>query len=274
MKITIRCLLCCAFVLGSSAAAADRSDDQAKACASASGNLAVSACTGVIKSRRWSAASHAIAFNNRGVAYFGLAQYQRAIRDYDRAIALNSNYAEAFNNRGNAYNSLDQYARAIADLDRAIALKPGYAHAYYNRGDAYVSLRLFARAAADYDAAIAHQVDYAKAYGGRCWARAALGQQLLAALTDCAKYLTRRPNDADTLDSRGLVRFRMGDFVGAIVDTSAALSMKPKLASSLYVRGLAKLRIGDVAGGTSDVAMAQRTDPKIARTYAGYGVTP
>ena len=57
--------------------------------------------------------SHEIAFQktangylNRGSAYAGLRQYQRAIQDYDRAIQLNPNYAKAYYNRGLAYKEL------------------------------------------------------------------------------------------------------------------------------------------------------------------------
>ena len=45
----------------------------------------------------------AIAYNNRGNAYTGKGEYDRAIQDYDQSIKLSPNHARAFNNRGVAY---------------------------------------------------------------------------------------------------------------------------------------------------------------------------
>ena len=53
------------------------------------------------------------------------------------AIELDSQYAIAYYNRGIAYYSLGQYELAIADYDEAIRLDPQYAEAYCNRGTAY-----------------------------------------------------------------------------------------------------------------------------------------
>ncbi|BAS68351.1 tetratricopeptide repeat protein [Bathymodiolus septemdierum thioautotrophic gill symbiont] len=79
----------------------------------------------------------AYAFNNRGIVYASLKQFDKAIEDYDKAIDLNPKYAKAFYNRGNAYTHLKQFEKAIEDYDKAIDLNPKYANAFYNRGVAY-----------------------------------------------------------------------------------------------------------------------------------------
>jgi tetratricopeptide (TPR) repeat protein len=48
------------------------------------------------------------AFNNRGLAYAKLKQFEKAIQDYDQAIELNPKDFNAFNNRGTAYAKLKQ----------------------------------------------------------------------------------------------------------------------------------------------------------------------
>ena len=59
------------------------------------------------------------AYNNRGNAYAqGKQQYDRAIADYNQALALNSNLAEAYNNRAVAWFFKKDYDKAWADVRR------------------------------------------------------------------------------------------------------------------------------------------------------------
>jgi len=92
---------------------------------------------------------YAEAYNNRGVAYAKLGEHKRAIKDYDRAIELNSNLAEAYNNRGVAYAKLGEHKKAIEDYDKAIELNPEDAEAYGNRGITYARLGEHERARGD-----------------------------------------------------------------------------------------------------------------------------
>lgn len=74
------------------------------------------------------------AYNNRGLAFYNLKQYQEAIEDFSQSIQMKPKYAEAYNNRGNAYYELDQYEKARADFDQSIKIKPNYSKAHMNRG--------------------------------------------------------------------------------------------------------------------------------------------
>ena len=60
--------------------------------------------------------------------------------NYAEAIRLNPENAKTYNNRGLAYGNLGQYERAIQDFDEAIRLDPQDAIAYNNRGVAYQNL--------------------------------------------------------------------------------------------------------------------------------------
>jgi serine/threonine protein kinase len=108
-----------------------------------------------------------VEYNNRGNTYHALRQYERALTDYDRAIAHDPNYATAYYNRGVTHATLQQYKRALADFDRAIALDPNDASAYTNRGVTYLTLRQNERALADFDRAIALNPNVAQAYSNR-----------------------------------------------------------------------------------------------------------
>ena len=54
--------------------------------------------------------------------------------DYSKVIVLTPDDAEAFNNRGLTYDALGDYENAIADFDAALILRPSFAEAYSNRG--------------------------------------------------------------------------------------------------------------------------------------------
>lgn len=145
------------------------------------------------------------------------------------------------------------------------------------RSDVYLKLGQSDHQMADLDLAVAvsgriNKRTLASAYNGRCWGRAESGQDLDKALADCDAALQIVSANADFLDSRGFVHFRMADYPAALADYSAALAINPKLASSLYVRGLAKVKTGDTAGASVDIELAKSIDPKVADTYAGYGV--
>ena len=67
---------------------------------------------------------HAV-FNQtpRGDIYRIKSQYNNAIRDLNKAIRLDPNFACAYAFRGDAYYYKGDYARALADLEKAISLE-------------------------------------------------------------------------------------------------------------------------------------------------------
>ena len=59
--------------------------------------------------------------------------YLKAIADYTRTIELSPDDYEALNNRGIAFRGLGEPDRALEDFNAAIMLNPDYPKAYYNR---------------------------------------------------------------------------------------------------------------------------------------------
>jgi tetratricopeptide (TPR) repeat protein len=79
-------------------------------------------------------------YHGRGLAYFGIGDLNRAIADYDKAIALNPTYAFAIGDRGFAYYGLGQYERAISEFDHAITLRPDYMRFFAGRGSTLLKM--------------------------------------------------------------------------------------------------------------------------------------
>ena len=82
----------------------------------------------------------ALAFYNRGVAYYRLGDQKSAIADYTQAIELNPLLAIAYYRRGYSSYLAKDYSSAIVDYNRSTKLKPDFALAYASRGYAYRDL--------------------------------------------------------------------------------------------------------------------------------------
>ena len=80
------------------------------------------------------------AYNNRGLAYHDLKQYELAIKDYSQAIQLDSGYVAAYNNRGNSYYEMANFQEALKDFNQSLQLKPDYSKAHLNRGLAFYQM--------------------------------------------------------------------------------------------------------------------------------------
>lgn len=76
------------------------------------------------------------------------------------------------------------------------------------------------------------------------------GDQLQRALADCNESLRQRANDANALDSRGLLHLKLADLDAAITDYEAALRLDPRRPGSLYGCGIAGLKKGCPRGHT------------------------
>jgi tetratricopeptide (TPR) repeat protein len=95
-------------------------------------------CTQIIeRGEKETRKNRVIAYNKRGIAYYMKGEFDRAIADYTKVIALDPKNAKAYYNRGLAYHEKGEVDRAIANYTKAIALDPNFALAYNNRGVAY-----------------------------------------------------------------------------------------------------------------------------------------
>jgi hypothetical protein len=92
----------------------------------------------------------ALAYYNRGLTYYSLADLEAAVRDFNRALELGFRDALLFRNRGNAFSRKGDVQRALADYAQAIALDPEHPLTYLNRGEVYANTLQKDLAIADY----------------------------------------------------------------------------------------------------------------------------
>jgi len=102
--------------------------------------------------------------NSRGMAQERLENFEQAKADYNKAIAINPEYANAYNNRGNIKLKQADYNGAIKDYNRAIELNPQFVEAYCNRGIAKENLGDHSEAMENFDRAIEINSEYIDGY--------------------------------------------------------------------------------------------------------------
>jgi len=86
------------------------------------------------------------AYDNLGVAYDHKGNLDEAIVQHKKAIELNPYNAKSFNNLGNAYNKLNRFDEAIANYQNALKLNPDYKAVYNNLGVIYYKKGMYKEA--------------------------------------------------------------------------------------------------------------------------------
>ncbi|RCV65314.1 Tetratricopeptide (TPR) repeat protein, partial [Methanophagales archaeon] len=212
------------------------------------------------------------AYYNRGTAYAELNQHKWAIEDYSKAIELNPNYAKAYTNRGTAYDELNQHERAIEDYNKAIELNPNYAMFYNNRGAAYTGLKKLEQAIEDFNKAIELNLDYAEAYYNRGAAYAGL-KKLEQAIEDFNKATELNPNLAGAYNNRGLSYAGLNQHGRAIEDYNKAIELNPNLVEAYYNRGTAYDELKQHERAIKDYNKAIELNPNLVEAYYNRGST-
>lgn len=153
-------------------------------------------------------------YNNRGLAYNKLGDYQKAIEDFDTALKINPSFFYTYVNRGIVYGKVGKFNEAIADFDSALRLKPDYGEAYYYRAIADFNLNAIDNAIYDLTQAIKFSQGYVDAYNKRGQAYIAVGNYALA-IEDFRTALSLDPENGALYYNLGAASSKAGDTAGA-----------------------------------------------------------
>ena len=169
-----------------------------------------------------------IAHNNLGVLYDGRGLHDKALEEYEKAIAINPTFADAHNNLGVAYKRKGNYDRAMQEYQRALAGNPNLAEAHNNLGLVY----------------------YAKGLNNE-------------AITAYEKALAINPAFAEAHFNLGLVYYAQGMYDTAVEQYKKALEMNPSFADAHYRLGLSYYENKDYTSAKIHIEKAQKLGYKV-----------
>ncbi|MGD1920351.1 MAG: tetratricopeptide repeat protein [Pleurocapsa sp.] len=107
---------------------------------------------------------NAAIYSNRGSVGISQKQWNTALKDLNRAIELDPNFARAYMNRGLLYSILKRWDDALKNFNRAIELYPKYFPTYIYRGYIYGFKQEFESAIRDLNQAVSLNEQNATAY--------------------------------------------------------------------------------------------------------------
>ncbi len=209
-------------------------------------------------------------YNNRGQAFDKLKQYDKAIADYDMAIAVDPASDEALNNRGVTYQKMGMIDKALGDFNAALGLNPSFYQAYNNRAYAFGLTGDFDKAIADYDHALALNPSYFQAYNNRGLLYDRMGMSEKA-IEDFNRTIALNPSSERAYFNLGILYGKMGKYDNALVNFDAALSLRPDFSDGYLNRGITYTLVGQTSMALKDFTTAILLDKNSARAYAARG---
>ena len=131
--------------------------------------------------------------NLLGQAQYRLGEPMEAIKNFDRAIALDADFADAHGNRANILVDAGFPDEALKSFDRALALNPASGPDWLNRGALLQELGRHADALASFDKAVICGPEVAEAHVNRANALKASAISTPQAACQFRHASTRRP---------------------------------------------------------------------------------
>ncbi len=205
-------------------------------------------------------------YNYRGVQYFELKNYTKALEDFNKAVTLRPGESLFFKNRGHALYELDRYQEALNCLDTAIRLKANDADAFNKHGWCNYALKRYAEAIDDYSKAISIDPRYGWYFANRGECKSLL-KQYNEALADMNQALTLDPKSDEFYNKRGDVWYAQERYEEATADYTAAIGLDPKNPEYFRNRAFAKQGLQKQEDAIFDYDEVIALDPKATYYY-------
>lgn len=194
-----------------------------------------------------------------GLEYLNKGKYDFAIYDFGKAIE-SENIIDAYFWRGVCYFRLEKFDKALADFNAVIDKNQKYLDAYIYRGKLYYKEDKLRAAVDDFSVAYALDTSNVEILKDRVIIYNQLGEYPLA-IQDLKRLIIKTPNYPENFATLGTLQMKITDYPGAIYSLTRAIELHRKESNGqdpeLYFnRGLAKLELNDLSGACDDFIMA------------------
>jgi tetratricopeptide (TPR) repeat protein/CHAT domain-containing protein len=217
--------------------------------------------------------ANAVTYGSRGYVYYVKQDFDLAIADYTKAIEIDPHDAWTYSNRAEAYRVKGDSDRAIADYTKAIEIDPTNALTYYNRGYAYYAKQDYDLAISDYTKVVEIDPTNTMSYNNRGYAYYSK-KDYERSIADYSKAIEIDPTNVFAYGNRGYAYYYVKkDYDRSIADYTKAIEIEPTNALTYTNRGNAYDAKQDYDFAIADYTKAIEIAPTTASTYNARGHT-
>lgn len=204
---------------------------------------------------------------DRGQFLFKQKQYDEALNDCNRALALDAARADLLALRGRVQEARGESQAAHLDFTKAIEIDPEGAPDYYVwRADLLIENERYELALSDLNRAIELFNENAYAYSRRASAHWAMGNLDLA-IDDYSLAIQYDPQWVWVRNGRGLVHHEKAEYEAALADFDAALKIDANHGSTHECRVETLWKLGRKAEALEAIDKAIKLSPECLRLF-------
>ena len=93
-------------------------------------------------------------FQNLGKAFFGLEDYESALKEFDKVVEEDAGYKWGYQERGKTHEKIGNDQLAIKDFEKVNEIDPNYKWAYHEKGKVYLKLNEYVSALESFEKVI------------------------------------------------------------------------------------------------------------------------
>ena len=194
--------------------------------------------------------------------------HERALAEFDRAIALNPDSAGAHNNRGLALVKLNRHKEALKAFNRTVELNPTHAVGWCNKAAVLIDLQRYDEALPAAEQAIQLDPSLADAHTNKASALFWL-RRPKESLAAAKRAIDVNAEHAGAHSTKGAALIALGDYDGALIACDHAIRLRPDFDEAYYNRACAHARLQHRDKAVRDLKKAIDLDVKfreMART--------
>jgi tetratricopeptide (TPR) repeat protein len=212
-----------------------------------------------------------VGYNDLGYVFMEEGKLDPAISKFQKAAALNPNYADAYNNLGSAYIQKGEADAAIAQCEQALKINPNIAPAHVIIGLALMQKGRIADAISEYQKALYINPIFAE---GHSKLGIAFYQQRRVddAILQFQETLEINPNNADAQSNLASALLQKGQLDEALVHFQRALQLNPHDGTTHDNLGALLFREGRLDEATAQYENALQINSRDSTAHNNLGI--